>query len=89
MDIIQPDICAAGGFTECMTIAAGECAWGSLQFACLEDCYGKGGILHWIAVLFDTHWSILLRLRFSNAVELSIRSATHYFRLNSSPGTAE
>jgi D-galactarolactone cycloisomerase len=59
MDIIQPDICAAGGFTECLTIAAMANAFG---IRCNPHVWGtavaNAASLHWIAVLPDTPWSL-------------------------------
>jgi D-galactarolactone cycloisomerase len=59
MDIIQPDICAAGGFTECMIIAAMANAFG---VRCNPHVWGTAvamaASLHWIAVIPDTPWSL-------------------------------
>jgi D-galactarolactone cycloisomerase len=59
MDIIQPDICAAGGFTECMIIAAMANAFG---VRCNPHVWGTAvamaASLHWIAVIPDTPWSM-------------------------------
>ena len=52
MDIIQPDICAAGGFTECVKIAAMADAFG---VRCIPHVWGTSVALaasvHWLAAI--------------------------------------